>query len=154
IATELFVTTRCGVLRPPELQPNPIHEEGRFGHRLPDVFENLWERYLEPLDGMDGRHARILPYLALIRRKLGDIATVRTTAASIVDQQVGLIQEKLVHPILLELIWSYWMEEGMLVQAFNVITRRFQNARSNGERDPLAQLELDPLRPVNNLLWG
>ncbi len=154
IATELFVTTRCGVLRPPALRPDPVEEEARFGHRLGAVFATLWEDYLEPLGNFDGRTARILPYLDLIRRKLGDIGAVRSSTASLVDQQAELIQDKLVHPILLELIWSYWMEEGMLVQSFNSITRRFQNLRTNGERDPLAQMEIDPLRPVNNLLWG
>ena len=36
----------------------------------------------------------------------------------------------------------------------NAISRRFQNVRGPGERDPLAHLEIDPLRPLNNLLWG
>lgn len=53
----------------------------------------------------------------------------------------------------LELIWSYWMEEGMLVQTMNAISRRFQNLRS-GSFDPLGNLTIDPLRPINNLLWG
>jgi hypothetical protein len=153
-ATELFVMTRCGVIRTETLRPNTHEEEERFGHRLPSMFEHMWHHYLEPLGGLEGRQARILPYLDLIRRKLGDIATVRPALAGTVDQQAALIQEKLMHPVLLELIWSYWMEEGMLVQSFNSITRRFQNVRTNGERDPLAQLELDPLRPASNLLWG
>jgi hypothetical protein len=55
---------------------------------------------------------------------------------------------------LIELIWSYWLEEGMLVQTLNAITRRFQNIRGPGDRDPLAHLEIDPLRGVNNLMWG
>ena len=153
-ATELFVMTRCGVMRPPTLRPDALEEEGRFGHRLPAVFQEMWESYLTPSGNIDGRQAHILPYLDLIRRKLGDLGTSRASSAGLIDRQVGLIQDKLVHPILLELIWSYWHEEGMLVQSFNTITRRFQNVRSNGERDPLAQLELDPLRPVTNLLWG
>ena len=36
----------------------------------------------------------------------------------------------------------------------NAISRRFQNVRAPGDRDPLAHLEIDPLRPLNNLLWG
>jgi hypothetical protein len=58
-------------------------------------------------------------------------------------------------PCLFELIWSYWIEEGMLVQTLNAISLRFQNRRVqvNG-RDPLANFELNPLRPLNNLLWG
>lgn len=58
-------------------------------------------------------------------------------------------------PCLLELIWSYWMEEGMLNQTIAAITRRFQNVRRAGPGpDPLAELELDPLRPLNAYLWG
>ena len=57
-------------------------------------------------------------------------------------------------PSMLELIWSYWHEEGMLVQTMNAICLRFQNRRGPFERDPLANLEIDPLRPLNNLLWG
>lgn len=51
-----------------------------------------------------------------------------------------------------ELIWSYWHEEGMQVQTMNAIARRFQNLRS-GPSDPLANLEIDPLRPLTNILW-
>jgi len=57
-------------------------------------------------------------------------------------------------PVLIELIWSYWHEEGMLAQTMNAISRRFQNVRAPGDRDPLAHFELDPLRRVGNLLWG
>ncbi len=68
-----------------------------------------------------------------------------------------LIAARINEPLLIELIWSYWMEEGMLVQTMNAISQRFQNVRSAGERgdrDPLLNLEIDPLRPLNNLLWG
>jgi hypothetical protein len=51
------------------------------------------------------------------------------------------------------LIWSYWHEEGMLVQTLNLISKRFQNARGPG-RDAMARLDIDPLRPLNNLFWG
>jgi hypothetical protein len=56
-------------------------------------------------------------------------------------------------PYLLELIWSYWIEQSMLVQGFNAVLLRFQNVR-RAETDPLVELELDPLRPLNNFLWG
>jgi hypothetical protein len=42
----------------------------------------------------------------------------------------------------------------MLVQTMNVISLRFQNIHSKSGRDPLAHLEIAPLYPVNNLLWG
>ena len=65
-----------------------------------------------------------------------------------------LIQSRVGSPPLLELIWSYWQEEGMLVQSINAISLRFQNRQANQGPDPLAHLELAPLYPLNNLLWG
>ncbi len=53
-----------------------------------------------------------------------------------------------------ELIWNYWLEEAMLVQTMKAISRRFQNRRSPHGIDPLANFETDPLRPLNNFLWG
>ena len=58
-------------------------------------------------------------------------------------------------PALLELIWSYWHEEGMLCQTLNAIARRFQNVRRpGGNGDPLAEFELASLRPLSSVLWG
>jgi hypothetical protein len=58
-------------------------------------------------------------------------------------------------PCLLELIWSYWMEEGMLTQTINAMALRFQNVSRTGPgRDPLANLQLDFLRPLSGFLWG
>jgi hypothetical protein len=54
----------------------------------------------------------------------------------------------------IELIWSYWHEEGMLVQTIDAVTRRFQNIGAPVGPDPLSHLDIDPLRPLNNLLWG
>lgn len=67
----------------------------------------------------------------------------------------GILKAKASCPCLLELIWSYWHEEGMLVQSLNAISMRFQNKRLRATGgDPLSHLELDPLRPLNNILWG
>ncbi|CAN7548516.1 8-amino-7-oxononanoate synthase [Cupriavidus necator] len=63
------------------------------------------------------------------------------------------VSAKLAQPPLVELIWSYWMEELQLVQTMNAISRRFQNVAS-GPNDPLGALEMDPLRPLNNMIWG
>jgi hypothetical protein len=66
----------------------------------------------------------------------------------------SLLASRVESPSLIELIWSYWHEEGMLVQTLNAISLRFQNRRSETGRDPLAHLEIGPLYPLNNLLWG
>jgi hypothetical protein len=89
-----------------------------------------------------------LPYLDRIVRALGTGATEGN------PYTLNLLQHRFTLPSMLELIWSYWHEEGMLVQTMNAISLRFQNRRGPADRDPLANLEIDPLRPLNNLLWG
>lgn len=108
----------------------------------------------------------ILPYLAIIRRKLGDIDFKTTSFADALDSFItpntqrvadtcwGIISERIQYPSYLELIWSYWHEESMMVQGVNTITRRFQNIKGEGPVDPLANVEIGPLRPLSNILWG
>lgn len=69
-------------------------------------------------------------------------------------QQSAASQPQYRRLCLVELIWSYWHEEAMLVQTIKAISRRFQNRMAPGMRDPLQALEIDPLRPLNNLFWG
>ncbi|MEY4575664.1 MAG: hypothetical protein RL701_367 [Pseudomonadota bacterium] len=152
-ATESFVMTRCGVLPDGNpIAPDLRIEESRFGHKLPEYFKTMWDDYTVPL-ATDSAHALgVLPYLDIIRRKLGDVSGGRD--GNIANEQINLLQEKLVFPCMVELIWSYWIEEGMLVQTINAIAQRFQNVRVGHGRDALAQLEIDPLRPLNQLLWA
>ena len=62
--------------------------------------------------------------------------------------------ERLYNPIMIELIWSYWMEQGMLVQTMNVINLHFQNIKTTKYPSPLDRMHTDPLRPLNHILWG
>jgi hypothetical protein len=95
---------------------------------------------------------KVLPYLSSVVRRLADLPL---KAPGEVGSSYGVLPSRLVGPLGLELIWSYWHEEGMLVQAHNAITNRFQNIRSTrSARDPLARLEIDPLRRLNNIIWG
>lgn len=161
-ATEAFVMVNCGVLTQPQLF-NRERDEAYFARRdlpVPEAgFDEAFEDYLvEVVGGEPGD--RTLPYLALIAIKLPDLKlkltpfeNLRLDGTSVGSCQ-GILQEKLTNPCLLELLWSYWHEEGMLVQTINAITRRFQNVRGPGALDPLSNLEIDPLRPLNNLLWG
>lgn len=65
----------------------------------------------------------------------------------------GVLRERLENFCCVELIWSYWMEQAMLVQGMNAITMRYQNRRPIGA-DPLARCDISYLRPLSNLLWG
>jgi len=161
-ATEAFVAVNCGVLTQPQLF-NRERDEAYFARRdlpLPNVgLDDAFEDYLVEVVGGEAGD-KTLPYLALIRSKLPDIAIKFTPfedshlSGAAIGTCQGILQEKLTNPCLLELLWSYWHEEGMLVQTINAITRRFQNVRGPGSMDPLSNLEIDPLRPLNNLLWG
>ncbi|HLG13286.1 MAG TPA: hypothetical protein VJH03_02020 [Blastocatellia bacterium] len=161
VATEVFLMVNCGVFLDPDvftvsgkagIDFDETEEALRFNRPVSEIEVNdLWTNYLVQVNG-----DQAIPYLALIRNKLGDI---RLTVGDDDDNErgikcFGILRNKLTNPCLLELIWSYWHEEGMLVQTTNAITRRFQNVRGPGDRDPLANLEIDPLRPLNNFLWG
>jgi hypothetical protein len=124
--------------------------------------ECLWDRYLTPPTSSKGA---LLPYLDIISKRLDGCALQRIApapqakAASIDGDPAfesfdSVLSDKLYRPYMFELIWSYWQEEGMLVQTMNAIARRFQNIRSTAGRDPLANMEISGLFGLSNLLWG
>ncbi len=157
VATEVFVMASCGVI--PRLSQRDVRDsEERMGQPLFGELgadpKAVLERYLGSPPGE--RSDEILPYLRIILEKLQGQRILRGNGErddGRVDAAYGILERKLRYPCMVELIWSYWHEEGMLVQSMNAISQRFQNRRT-GDRDPLAQLEIDPLRPMNNLLWG
>lgn len=156
VATEAFVKVNCAVGYENFWEKfSPGDEDGllrRVGAEDPGKsFDTLWREYLQEVNGTG---SLLLPYLALIRNKFPELELISDGERKEAELCVGLIQEKLTHPCWVELIWSYWHEEGMLVQTLNAISRRFQNIQGSADPDPLAMVEIDPLRPLNNLLWG
>jgi hypothetical protein len=157
LATHAFLLFESGVVvkgpRDPTTgtfvipQPDEVPGEGARIDNRPVTFEHLEAKLEEYLGGNVG--VRTLPYLKRIVNALVSV----DSADEKLPYCEAILQYRLSCPSLLELIWSYWHEEGMLVQTMNAIALRFQNRRASG-RDPLAQLELDPLRPLNHLLWG
>lgn len=148
LATQVFLTLECGVFIHDDKYElfDPERESIRLGQpsvSIDDLTESL-KKYLQ-LDN------QALPYLDRIVTALLGLDPARRD--EVLPYCYGILQHRLTKPSLLELIWSYWQEEGMLVQTMNAITYRFQNMRSS-PRDPLGELEIDPLRPLNNLLWG
>jgi hypothetical protein len=143
-----------------------LHDEGdRYDRpvRAHDI-RQAWGELLAEGQQRQGGFQTIL-YLALVRANLPDVQVARQPALDLSPQAVqeldrgavtcmSILHQKLANPCFVELIWSYWQEEAALVQTMNAITWRFQNRRGAGERDPLASLEIDPLRPLKNFLWG
>jgi hypothetical protein len=145
LLTETFLLMECGV----RLE----REDGR--HRVPfDPGEEVW-RLGQPFT-FEVLEEKLRKYLG-DRRELPYITRVVKAAFPELEREDcsdRLIAAKINEPCLIELIWSYWMEEGMLVQTMNALSRRFQNVRASGGHDPLLGLAIDPLRALSNLLWG
>jgi hypothetical protein len=156
-ATEVFLMTHCGVDLDDFSQVDLTEESRRLNRTVrPGDLEAQLRDYLVRVSAGQGDFLDVLPYLGLIQLKLRDVAIVGSDdGEDAAEICYGILAEKLTNPCFLELLWSYWHEEGFLVKAMNAIGWRFQN-RSAGPpgRDPLAGLDIDPLRPLNNLLWG
>ena len=161
VATRAWLQHEAGVWFSPTDEngnplPDPVGQDAAFEGALPapdpddavDV-QLLRERYLTELEN----DLKVLPYHKVIVDSLGVLPLKPAEVVRFGDY--GISPAQLFRPVLLELIWSYWHEEGMLVQTINAISRRFQNRRTaEPGQDPLFRLEIDPLRTVNNLVWG
>lgn len=53
----------------------------------------------------------------------------------------------------IDLIWSYWMEEAMLMHAAYDLVSRFKNIDKNSA-DQRQRMGADPLRPLSYIIWG
>lgn len=162
LATEAFLIVECGIAYrdgrlftdehglkgfdaliaagPDEREPD---ESRRFGYDVtPGEIESMLASYLDTPNRTYLRR--------IVNALVGMAPENRVERLPYCD---GILANRLSCPSLIELIWSYWHEQGMLVQTMNAILLRFQNKR-RGPDDPLVNLELDPLRGLNNLLWG
>jgi hypothetical protein len=156
LATQAFLIFESGIVI--QHSRNPITgvpditrpvlglDEERLGE--PVTLAEITARLAAYLGLGDGK----LPYLTRILNALVGLNPERR--AERLPYCEAILRNRLSCPSLLELIWSYWHEEGMLIQTMNAISMRFQNRRGSYDRDPLANLEIDPLRPLNNLFWG
>jgi hypothetical protein len=174
VATEAFVVVNGGVMN----QVNglqSVHFTAGDSRRLtdfveldgPDIDLNLlWlggkhDHYLRDVraNGRSSDDVKTILYLKLIREKFPELRLKKSIVPD--DPEIDLpagcydiLEQKLTNPCLLELIWSYWHEEGMLVQSMNAISLRFQNIRGHQAEDPLAMMAIDSLRPLNSMIWG
>jgi hypothetical protein len=159
VATEAFLMANCAV--PLEKVRFEDVDTESLGLGRGNTVEALWRRYLEfvAVDGDGDASLATLPYLALVRKRLPDVDVRPSRSFGKMTVPAWelcyrILEQKFRSPCLIELLWSYWMEEGGLVQTLNAVSLRFQNRRGRGDHDPLAHVAIDPLRPLNNLLWG
>jgi len=144
-ATQAFLEFNCEVVYESPMFSFSEETREELGLEPGDTLRSLWDKYVKHTGGM-------LPYLDRVLQNLGRIEWAETRRQGELCDKI--LKEKFIHPCLLELIWSYWHEEGMQVQTINAICMRFQNRRRLAGADPLANLAIDPLRPLSNLLWG
>jgi hypothetical protein len=178
VATECFLMLNCGVyltqgalsnlvgvtastIAPPAFPKanydlyDDANRLSQSASTLPPQIVQWWNTYLASGNQfleLNDPQGVIIPYLALVRSRLSELPLTKFCDMGI--QCYGILRSKLTHPCLIELIWSYWHEEAMLVQTLNAVSRRFQNLRGAGDRDPLVRFDIDPLRRLNSLLWG
>ncbi|MBO9702380.1 MAG: hypothetical protein J7604_19375 [Sporocytophaga sp.] len=162
-ATECYMMQECRTYNDPNGNTRPFIEDSffvnrnidnsaesrRMGWKITDKrLELLKDEYLERLED----DSRTIPYFKLIREKLHDVPLKDSSSLS--SNCYGILRSEISQPCLMDLIWSYWQEQGMLVQTINAISLRFQNISQNGNRDPLMRFAVEPLRGLSNLLWG
>lgn len=150
LATQAFLLFETGIVINEKILAPEITAEGKRWNEEDLSVEDVTEMLGIYLTG-DPNKLGPAPYLKRI------VKTLLSREGMPEDQGLPycnkILMNRFTCPSLIELIWSYWLEEGMLVQTMNAISLRFQNRRSSN-RDPLANLAIDPLRPLNNLLWG
>lgn len=149
-ATESFLMQECGLAYNRELAT--AEDAAALGwtpsELEPSRVEARRDAYLDELLAGEGK---ALPFMANLRRALADLPLKGGRES---QNCYGILQDRLAAPCLIELIWSYWHEEAMLVQTINAVSLRLQNRRNPGRAEALSRFDLNPLRPLTNLLWG
>lgn len=157
-ATEVFLMAHCGVtLDHVRLNRWLQDTSDRLDETItPAEAEQFVHKYLREISlPGDAKQHETIPYLDLIRYRMPEVG-VRPSIGDPLNGAncYGILIDKLTRPCLIELIWSYWQEEGMLVQTMNTISLRFQNRKTSEPSEVMSRLDIDPLRPMGNLLWG
>ena len=129
VATEAFVMANCGFLG-----DRRLHAGRRRFHHRPRRCPDRHRRFVDlarpisrirlPGAGRAASLSRRHPAQDDRRsRSSRPISATSSSTASDFNEPVsncyGILRSRLVEPCLLELIWSYWQEEGMLVQTMN-----------------------------------
>lgn len=156
VATDIFLLLESGTqLRPSIVDLNDNDAQESDQHFLAEEQNRLgmsWDEIKVRIERYLGERNR-LPYLDRISRALQSA----NDRAGIGDHPFCdslLLNGRIDAPCMIELIWSYFHEEAMLVQTMNAISLRFQNRRSDRLPNPMNTLNISSLRPLNNFIWG
>ena len=108
------------------------------GRRPPvDWVGELRASYYRDLRGLAGTTPRVLPYFEQIIRRLSQIDG---RPVDLLEEQMrfcdcyGVLPGRVIGPLAIELIWSYWHEEGMLAQTLNAIAHASRTGGRGGGR--------------------
>ena len=133
LATQVFLTLESGVvIRDNRLENPKIFDIEKEHIRVNDFSLTVSKPSNRTPSISCARPTANLPYLDRIVKNL--ITLDPQNIDEVLPYCLGVLQFRLTSPSLIELIWSYWLEEGMLVQTMNAIARRFQNRRGSRER--------------------
>jgi hypothetical protein len=105
------------------------------------------------LEGMAGGYSlNPLPYYQTLQDTLAEMLCCNHDEKD--TDCVDLVRSKRNGFIAIELIWSYWTEQAMLVQALGAISLRYQNIRGLHAVEPMMRFDTSPLLPLSDILWG
>ncbi|HBH51566.1 MAG TPA: hypothetical protein DDY91_06710 [Planctomycetaceae bacterium] len=156
VATEAFVATQSAI-SPMEAVGSEIVNPDILNRMLSDLnasdapdldtpADRFANKYLQKLGALQNG-TPTLPYLNLIATRMGAAGlSLNAKRDPSKEDCEAIIAHKLTRPIMIELIWSYWHEQGMQVQTMHALRDRFLNRRSGPGPDPLATLEISPAR--------
>ncbi len=152
-ATELFLLQECGLLSDAHLLTLKKGEsDWPIDTERDQLASKLRKDYMVQL-ALEYQNAA-LPYMNLMYQELGEIPLKPWIGIGAGAETYGILPSRVASPCLIELLWTYWHEETGLFRALKAICLRFQNRRSRLGKNVLERMNLDPLRPLNNLLWG
>ena len=150
VAAEVFLLLRCGICEPPASYRHDDHVDQTGGGRGDGTFDSG----NGPNDPKpDELIRKLITFLGSDRYSYVDAIVRNVYSDGRLGESPFCGTSVNRGPCFLELIWSYWHEEAMLVQTTTAIALRFQNV-ARGARDPLTEFELSPLRPLSGFIWG
>ena len=173
-ATELYMMAECGLL-PDETLMTQIEKLGTDAGAAPARRASAADRELKKLRAMEGnvqgrnkndvgklkssylsklsRTIEVVPYYQLIIERLED-RPLKPDFVTDGAWDYGILRDAATRPPMIELIWSYWHEEGMLRADDGRDARAVPEHEDPGGHDPLAEVRHRSAASAEQPLWG